>query len=115
MTENRTKSENRRLIDDVDENLSAPLLEIILKYFVQDDEYCEELDACLYGEKSENPLVALPIEERRERIKNHYYNASRGYVVKTFTYRWLYKLYQIGGNAFLDPERRKEMDYYFGE
>ena len=104
-----------RLICDIDANLSAPLLGIILRHLVQDDKYCEELGACLYGKDSEHPLVALPIEERRERIKNTYYNASRGYVVKTFTYRWLYKLYQIGGNDFLDPERRKAMDYYFGE
>ena len=117
-----------RAVEDIDTIMREPLREVIVEYLIKDDQYCEKLDICLnrVKDKNGNVYMAYPMgpherfvrsnyEERKEWIFGNYYNASRGYVINTFTYYWLHKLLMKGKYENLDAGWRNSLDLYFGE
>ena len=104
---------DKRLIQDINSDMGESLRKIIVKYLLKDDKYCEELNRCLNGEKER--FIHLNLEERKDWINNNWCNAQRGYIVKTFTYYWLYKLCLQGEDYYLDSGWRNSLDSYFND
>lgn len=110
-----------------DKELSSSLCEFIVNYLVQDGNYCEELSICLHGKKNETDepvsqpvgknkrFSELTLPERQNWIVFNYRNASRGYIIKTFTYYWIYKMFLKKADSFIDEGRRQTFDAFFGK
>ena len=60
-------------------------------------------------------FVELSIEDKISWFKFNYYNTGRGYMIRTFTYHWLHKLWLKGKYGFTDAGWRNSLDLYFND
>lgn len=102
----------REMIAEAAKIMDAALFRLIQESLVLDGEYCKQLDACLSNEKK---LVDMTPAEKEEWLNYAFHNICRCYLIKTFTYNWLHKLYLKGENAYLDAYWKERLDHYFGE
>ena len=117
------------LMENINKEIDDSLFNVITKYLVKDDKYCEELYTCLTRVKDKEgnilphilPIkdgkrfVELSIEDKISWFKFNYYNTGRGYMIRTFTYHWLHKLWLKGKYGFTDAGWRNSLDLYFND
>jgi hypothetical protein len=117
------------LVANINKDIDESLYEIITKYLVNDDKYCEELDICLTRVKDKNgkiiqhifPImngkrfVNMSIDERLLWFKFNYHNSGRGFIIKTFTYYWLHNLCLKSQEGFIDMGWQNSLNLYFDD
>ena len=58
-------------------------------------------------------LKSLSLPDRVDWVNANYYNTARGYIIRTFTYYWLYRLWLSGQNEFTDEGWQESLHLYF--
>ena len=100
----------RETLEEIENIMDASLFRLIRESLILDDEYCKQLDLCLSNEKK---LVNMAPAEKVDWLNYALHNTCRCYLIKTFTYYWLHKIWLAGKDAFLDFYWKDQLDRYF--
>jgi len=105
------KFDKMRYYDDIHKILPHPELKNYIKNFLIDNkEFINDVDSCMWGQSSDNKLINKTIKERHEYFDNTIGNESRTYILKILTLKHLSKILLNNIDGFTDEFWRDRLN-----